>query len=146
MVDEHRDLVKQVSAVARDVTDVKVQVAAMNGKIDALTARQTDIGEGFLSRIELSEKNSQQVALSLNERITTEVKRADERHEYIAKDIGAVEDRLVLRLNELEKDEIRPLKDEAEAMKAWRNKAIGWVAGASFVAGVSGGVIVKLWL
>ena len=140
---EHQELVKQITAVATDVGEVKVKVAEVNGKIDSLANRTTDNWANILERIAFSERAAQQAATSLNDRITAEVKRADERHHDLQDEIGDVGRRLDLRIDNVVKDEISPLKTEAQTNAAWRNKVIGWAAGASFVAGIAGGLLVK---
>lgn len=140
---DHQDLVRQLSAVATDVGEVKVSLASVNGKIDALTTRHTDTWANVLDRISFSERAAQQAAISLNDRITAEVRRADERHIDLEDEIKGVATRLDLRIDRLRVEDITPLKTEAEVNAAWRNKVIGWAAGASFVAGIFGGLIVK---
>lgn len=141
---DHQELVQKVNSVAGDVGEIKVSLAAVNGKIDALTTRQTDTWAAILDRIGFTERSAQQAAMSLNDRINVEVKRADERHVDLEEEIEGVARRLDLRIDNVVRDELSPLKTEAQVNAAWRNKAIGWIAGASFVAGVSGGLIVKL--
>lgn len=140
---EHQELVNRIGQVASDIGEVKVKVAEVNGKIDALTTRTTDNWTNVLERISFSERAAQQAATSLNDRINAEVKRSDERHHDLQKEIDDEATRLDLRIDNIVRDEISPLKTEAQTNAAWRNKVIGWAAGASFVAGIAGGLLVK---
>lgn len=139
-------LESQIANVAKDVGEVKVSLAQVNGKIDTLSNRQGDNWANVLERINFSERAAQQAATSLNDRITAETKRADERHIDLENEIKGVATRLDLRIDNVVQEEISPLKTEAQVNAAWRNKVIGWAAGVSFAAGVSGGAIAKFLL
>lgn len=142
---DHRELVKQISAVAEDVGEVKVQVAQVNGKIDALTVRQTESWANVLDRIQFTERAAQQAVTTLSDRISVVEKHANERHQAVTDEIQGATSRIDQRIDNLVQDEIKPLKLEAKVNAEWRNKVIGWAAGASFVAGIAGGLIVKMW-
>lgn len=143
---DHKELVAKITHVAAEVGDIKISLERVNGKIDALTARQADTWANVLDRIAFSERAAQQAALSLTDRINVEVKRADERHVDLEDEIEGVAARLDRRIDTLRVEDITPLKTEAETNAAWRNKVIGWAAGASFVAGIVGSLLVKFLL
>lgn len=138
------DIGSQLSAVAKDVGEVKVQVAQVNGKIDALTVRQTESWTNVLDRISFTERAAQQAVTTLSDRISVVEKHAGERHVAVTDEIQGATSRIDQRIDSIVQNEIIPLKEEAKVNAAWRNKVIGWAAGASFVAGIAGGLIAKV--
>ena len=140
---EHQDLLRQIGGVAKDVGEVKIQVEKVNGKIDALTARQADNWTNVLSRIEFSERAAQQAATSLNDRINAEVKRADERHLDLDKQLQGAAERLDLRIDQIEKEDLRAIKEEVAANAAWRNKVIGWSAAFALIFSFVASLVMK---
>lgn len=141
---DHQEVIAQIGAVAKDVGEVKIQVAAVNGKIDALTTRHGDSWAHLIELIAHSERSAQQAVTSLNDRVTSAVNRADERHADLGREMNDMAKRLDLRIDHVEQEEIKPLKTEAEINAAWRNRVIGWGLGAGFVFGIVGGLIVRL--
>lgn len=128
------EIEEKINNISLAISEVKVTVATLNGKVDALTGLIGTKGENVQERFKFVEKHTEQGFKAVVERINFEVQRSEEAHKDIRDDIV-----------ELKQKEIDPIKMEVEHSKIFRNKVIGMAIGISAIMGGAAGVLAKFF-
>lgn len=127
------DIEGKINTIVNEVSDVKINVASLNGKVDNLTNLMGSKWENVEERFRFTERSVEQGFKAISERINFEVQRSDEAHRDIRNDI-----------TEIKTQELEPIKTEVESSKTFRNRLIGIAVGVSLVSGGTAGVLAKM--
>ena len=130
MTEQSRPVEQKIDNIVADVGEVKLTVASLNGKVDALTGLMGSKWENVEARFDYMEKTMDQQAKAVVERINFEVGRSDEAHKDIRDDI-----------TQLKVNEIDPIKSEVDTNTTFRNKALGIAAAVAAAIGGGAGII-----
>ena len=126
------NLESKIDKVSQEVTEVKLHVSELNGKVDNLTNLMGSKWENVEERFKYMDRAVAQSIQTVTERINFEVQRSDEVHKDIRQDI-----------TDMKTKELEPIKAEVETSKSFRNRVIGIAIGVSMLSGGTAGVIAK---